>query len=419
MTSPADMHRGLALRGYLAVTHLIPLVAKPILKRRLRRGKEHPARWQEKQGLGLAPRPEGPLIWLHAVGLGEALSVRGLIDRLAKARPDFSFLVTSTTAVSAEVFARNAPARTLQQFLPLDAPSYRRRFLDHFEPDMCVWVEQDLWPGLVSDLSARGTPQCLVAARMNAKSHRSHKKAGTLYRDLYKAMALTTAQDDATARHLQSLGATAKVTGSLKPAAPLLACDETELGTLRAQLANRSIWAVAPAHPEDIAQARAAHRKMCDLDQSALLIIVPRFPKAGMVFDGPRRSKGEVPGPHDPIWFCDTFGDMGLIYRLAQAALIGGTFSDIEGHNPWEAAALGCAILHGPRTANFAADYAQLDAAGGAIRVQTPDDIVNALVSGTLPRTAAHAAQTIAAAARQTDALASELLQLYEVGNGR
>lgn len=414
MTSPTDMHCGLALRSYLAATHLIPLVAKPILRRRLKRGKEHPVRWQEKLGVRLAPRPDGPLIWIHAVGLGEVLSVRGLIARLAAARPDLSFLVTSTTAASATVFAKHAPPRTLHQFLPLDAPSYRRRFLDHFTPDLCVWVEQDLWPGLVSDLSARGTPQCIVAARMNATSHRSHQRAAAVYRDLYSAMAMITAQDATTAAHLSALGADAIVTGSLKPAADDLSCDPTELAQLSTQLADRFVWAVAPAHPEDIAHALAAHDRILKNDPSALLIIAPRFPDADFAVDGPCRSKGEGPHPDHPIWVCDTLGDLGLIYRLAQAALIGGTFSDIEGHNPWEAAALGCAILHGPRTAHFATDFTQLAAASGAILVKTTEDTALALTSSALTETAANARHAKDTASKQTDTLALDLLRLCE-----
>jgi len=411
------MHRGLALRSYLAATHLIPLVAKPILRRRLNRAKEHPRRWQEKLGRDLAPRPAGPLIWIHAVGLGEVLSVRGLIDRLAKLRPNLSFLVTSTTAASAEVFAKQAPARTLHQFLPLDAPPYRKRFLDHFAPDLCIWLEQDLWPGMVSDLAARGLPQCMVAARMNARSHRSHQRVAPLYRDLYDAMAVITAQDAATAAHLGSLGAKALVTGSLKPAAPPLSCDAAELTRLQTALAGRRVWAVAPAHPEDIERARGAHRELCQTDPAALLIIAPRFPEAEIAVEGARRSRGDIPGPDDAIWLCDTYGDLGLVYRLAQAVLIGGTYSSIEGHNPWEAAALGCAILHGPHTANFAADYAQLDACGGAVLAKTTQSIVSALVSGTLPQTAANAARAIAGASKQTDTLAVELLHLLEAAH--
>ncbi|WP_110278309.1 glycosyltransferase N-terminal domain-containing protein [Loktanella sp. PT4BL] len=414
MTSQADMHRGLALRGYLAASHLIALAAKPVLRRRLQRGKEHPTRWQEKMGKTLAPRPEGSLIWLHAVGLGEVLSLRGLIARLGQKRPDLSFLVTSTTAISAEVFAKNAPPRTTHQFLPLDAPAFRRRFLDHFRPDLCVWVEQDLWPGMVSDLAKRQVPQCMVAARMNAASFRSHQKAEGLYRDLYSAMAMITAQDDATAAHLASLGAKVKVTGSLKPAAPLLACDRAELERLQKTLGQRTIWAVAPAHHDDIALAYDAHQKLRETDPTALLIIAPRLPQDAIEELGPRRSKGEVPAAGDAVWLCDTFGDLGLIYRLAQTVLIGGTFGDVEGHNPWEAAALGCAILHGPRVANFKTDYAQLAAVSGAIAVATADDIAAALVSADLSRIAENAGQAIKSASAQTDVLAADVLDLFD-----
>ena len=158
------MRRGGLLRAYLVTSYLFPLFAGRVLRKRIARGKEHPTRWIEKQARGLAPRPDGPLIWLHAVGLGEVLSLRGLIAIMADQAPDASFLVTSTTRASAVVFARNLPPRTIHQFLPLDAPSYRRRFLDHFQPNLCIWAEQDIWPGFVSDLNRRAIPQAVVAA---------------------------------------------------------------------------------------------------------------------------------------------------------------------------------------------------------------------------------------------------------------
>ncbi|MEL7179670.1 MAG: glycosyltransferase N-terminal domain-containing protein [Pseudomonadota bacterium] len=417
MTFPADMHRGVALRSYLAATHLIPLVAKPILKRRLKRGKEHPTRWREKLGQGLAARPNGPLIWLHAVGLGEVLSLRGLIDRLGAARPDLSFLVTSNTAASAQVFAKHAPARTIHRFFPLDAPTYRRRFLDHFAPDLCIWAEQDLWPGMASDLAARGIPQCLIAARMNARSYRSHQKAASLYRDLYSAMALVTAQDQATADHLNALGAQATVSGSLKPAAPQLRCDTDDLDRISAHLSGRFTWVVASAHPDDIAVACAAHDQLRQTDPSALLIIAPRFPDRPLDVQGPQRSKAQMPGQNDPIWLFDTFGELGLVYRLSRAALIGGTFGEIEGHNPWEAAALGCAVLHGPRTANFRDDYARLADVSGAITVQKAYEVTTALTSAKLEATSDNATRAISVASAQVDTLAQRLLQVLEASD--
>lgn len=415
MTATTKMQRGLALRAYLLATHAIPLIAGPVLRRRLKRGKENPARWREKLGLGLAPRPDGPLVWLHAVGLGEVLSLRGLIAQMHDARPDLSFLVTSTTRASGDVFAKNLPPRTIHQFLPLDTPAYRRRFLDHFQPNLCLWVEQDLWPGFVSDIAARCIPQAVIAARMNARSHASHERARGVYRDLYRTMARVTAQDQATADHLTQLGARdVTVNGSLKPGAPPLAYDPVELARLQNTLARRRIWAVAPSHPADEAIALAAHATLREIDPDALLIIAPRDPDRRGAFpdDCPKRSLGAIPGPADPIWLCDTFGDLGLVYRLADTVLIGGTFSEIEGHNPWEAAALDTGILHGPHVANFATDYTVLNEAGGA-RCVTDAEGLAATLSDTI-ELAQNARQAAAKGAARTGDLAADLLTLLE-----
>ncbi|MEM9786423.1 MAG: glycosyltransferase N-terminal domain-containing protein, partial [Pseudomonadota bacterium] len=382
--------------------------------------KEHPTRYVEKQANGLASRPDGPLIWLHAVGLGEVLSLRGLIMRLAKLRPEMSFLVTSTTVASADVFAKNMPPRTIHQFLPIDGPSYRARFLDHFAPDLCIWAEQDLWPGFVDAMRQRGTPQAIVAARMDARSFRSHRQVRSLYRNLYDPMAMVTAQDASTARHLTELGAKPVVTGSLKPAAPVLSHDTAELQRLQSAVEGRMVWAVAPSHPADEQVAIAAHERLRSTVPSALLIIAPRFPDRrddiAQNLDNkvPMRSRGQVPSADDSVWLCDTFGELGLVYRLTRAVLIGGTFDETEGHNPWEAAALQNVILHGPRTANFANDFGRLDQADAAIAVTDAADLADTLMQSDLHRLTQNATACIETASKQTDKLASDLLTLLD-----
>ncbi|WP_411889186.1 3-deoxy-D-manno-octulosonic acid transferase [Yoonia sp. SDW83-1] len=421
-----EMQRGWLLRAYLLASHGFPLIAPRLLRKRLARGKEDPARWREKLGQGLAPHPGHPLIWLHAVGLGEVLSLRGLIARLADKHETAWFLVTSTTAASAQVFARNLPPRTIHQFLPIDAPGYRRRFLDHFRPDLVVWAEQDIWPGFVSDLAARGVPQAIVAARMNETSFRSHRRAASLYRDVYRAMDMITAQDARTAEHLTALAipATVAVTGSLKPAAPPLECDAEELTALTSALAGRTVWAVAPSHPADEAIAIAAHEALRKSDPGALLIIAPRFPDRrdeiakGCDLAVTFRSDGGLPAQGDAVWVCDTFGDLGLVYRLCKLVLIGGTFSEIEGHNPWEAAILGVAIAHGPRVANFADDFAALDEAEAAAEISDANDLLTLLQSDRIEEMTQSARAVIARASGQTDRLVDDLLKLLENGDG-
>lgn len=385
MIPPDPGPKGAQLRLALALTRAIPLVAPTLLKRRLAKGKDLPGRWREKLGEPSLPRPEAPLIWLHAVGLGETLALRGLIAALAGQEPEAEFLVTSTTRASAEVLAQNLPPRTRHQFLPLDAPAYLTRFLDHWRPSLSIWAEQDLWPGAVTATAARGIPLALVNARMNAEAYARRRRWQGLYADLFARFALITAQDEASARHLQALGAKGvRVTGSLKAAAPPLSADPAKLAEARAALTGLHPVLLASSHPEDefvtLSALRAAPVR-------PLLLIAPRDPHRGGEIaahvaehglTATRRSMGQ--GPTADVWIVDTFGEMGLWYRLCPASLIGGTFGATEGHNPWEPAALGSAILHGPRIANFASDYAVLHEAGAAQPVQ-PEAVVAALAA--------------------------------------
>ena len=366
--------KGPALRAYLAASHAIPLVAPALLRKRLARGKELPDRWREKLGEPGLPRPEGPVVWLHAVGLGETLALRGLIAAMAAQTPGEEFLVTSTTRGSAEVLAVNMPPRTRHQFLPLDAPGYLRRFLDHWRPALSIWAEQDLWPGAVVAAADRGIPLALVNARMNADAHARRRRWRGPYADLFARFRLVTAQDAATARYLEDLGAQeVRVTGSLKSAAPPLAADPAMLADTRAALAGRRPILLASSHPEDEAVVLAALRAAPD---RPLLLLAPRDParaeriaeQAGdLGLTTTRRSLAQ--GPTADVWIVDTLGEMGLWYRLCPVTVIGGSYGPTEGHNPWEAAALGSAILHGPHTANFAADFDALKVQGAALEV--------------------------------------------------
>ncbi|MCX8508567.1 MAG: 3-deoxy-D-manno-octulosonic acid transferase [Rhodobacteraceae bacterium] len=376
MTRPAP-RTGWLLRAYIASSHLIGLIGPRHLRKRLARGREDPARWREKLGEAGGTRPVGPLVWLHAVGIGEVMALRGLIGAMASLRPDLHFLVTSSARSSAEVVAANLPPRTIHQYLPLDAPRYLARFLDHWRPDLSVWAEQDLWPGAVVASHRRGIPLALVNARMNARAFARRQRFRSLYRDLLARFALVAAQDEGTARHLAALcpGLAPHIGGSLKAAAPPLTCDPAVLTSLQATLSGRRLWLSASSHPEDEAVALAAHKALVAEDPSFLLIIAPRDPArrvaiaAAVAVEGLTlavRSQGHLPLPATQVFLADTFGELGLWYRLAPVALVGGSFGPVEGHNPWEPAALGSAILHGPHVAHFAADYAALDAADAA-----------------------------------------------------
>lgn len=411
---------GWQMRLYLAARPLLRPVAALALRRRLRRGKEDPARMGEKQGRASLPRPDGALVWMHAVGLGEVLALRPLIAAMQAARPGLHVLVTSTARSASAVIGANLPPHVVHQSLPLDVPQYTGRFLDHWRPDLAVWSEQDLWPGLICDTAARGVPLAYVNARMNDAAFARRNRAQGLYRDMLRRFALIAAQDAQSAAHIGALAAReVQVMRSLKPAAAPLAVEGTELARLQGALAGRRIWVAASTHPQDEAAALRAQAELFAQDPSWLLILAPRLPaRAPEIVQAletralpyAQRSAGDGPGQGTAVWLADTFGEMGLWYRLASRALVGGSFGPVQGHNPWEAICLGLPVLHGPEIANFAADYAQLHTEGLARQI-TAQDLAQALQS---PAPAQGATALIEAGRADAARLARDLLGLME-----
>ncbi len=412
----------IALRGWLTLTWAIEPLLPWHLKRRLKRGKEHPTRWREKLGETSVARPEGKLVWLHAVGLGEVLALRGLIHRMQAQDRNLHFLVTSGTRASAAVFAHNLPPRTIHQFAPLDAPGPSRRFLAHWRPDLSIWAEQELWPGLVYRIDRAGIALALVNARMNEAAFARRERGAAMYRDILPRFALISAQDAKTAEHLAVLGAPlVQCDGSLKPIAPPLADKPEDRALLERAFRGRPLWLAASTHPEDEALVLAAHAIRLKTDPNALLVIAPRLPDRAPEILSAIRAAGLVPAQRsrkDPVtretqvYLADTFGEMGLFFRLAPTAFIGGTMSDIEGHNLWEAVRLGCAVLHGPHTANFADDYAQLSRSAAARLTDTPHTLAAMLSDPALGEQTARATSLIDAHMDRMDQLCQKLLGL-------
>lgn len=379
----ADAMRGAGdgwqMRAYLALRRPLQPLMRRILARRIARGKEEPQRAGERLGIASQPRPEGVLVWFHAVGLGEVLALRPLITALQAVRPGVQVLITSTARSSARVIGQNLPPDTRHQFLPMDGPDFLRAFLDHWRPDLAVWSEQDLWPGAVHDAAARGIPLAYVNARIGVDSFRARRRMAGLYRDMLRRFALIAAQDDQTAKHLRALGAGAvRVTGSLKPAAEPLGVDGAALSAMQALLAGRKIWVAASTHAPDEAVVIPAAGQLAAEDAARLLVLVPRVPDraeeiaqalraAGLIVA--RRSTGERPEAGVQVYLADTFGELGLWYRLADCAFVGGSFGGNGGHNPWEAVCLGLPVISGPDTANFAQDYRTLWDEGLSLRI--------------------------------------------------
>ncbi|MEM6742812.1 MAG: 3-deoxy-D-manno-octulosonic acid transferase [Pseudomonadota bacterium] len=365
-----------SLRLYLAAARAAGPLMRPLLARRAARGKEDPARLEERLGLASLPRPPGPLAWFHAASVGESLSVLPLIAALRAARPDATPLLTTGTRTAAGLAAERLPDGALHQFAPVDGGAGPRRFAAHWRPDLAVWVESEIWPALVHAAAEGGARMAMVNARMSERSAARWAKAPAMIAALLGRFEVVLTQDEAAAARLRTLGARGAVAaGSLKAgAAPPDRPAARE--ALAAACAGRPIWLAASTHVGEEAAVAEAHRATGLL--GLLTLAAPRHPERGAevaaLFQAAgltvtRRSQGETPGSDTEVHVLDTLGEMGAWYRLAPAAFLGASLVPLGGHNPHEPAALGCAVLHGPHTENFAEDFAALAAAGGAVQV--------------------------------------------------
>ena len=160
--------RSWALSGYLMLAGMMAPLWRWALEKRLQRGKETPQSLAQKWVTQPAPRPTGPLVWGHAVGVGEAMALAGLFAQMGKNWPEANFLITTTARTSGDALRQTGlPPRCLHQFAPIDTPATVHKFLDHWQPVLAVWCEMDLWPALIHATAQRGIAHALVNARLD------------------------------------------------------------------------------------------------------------------------------------------------------------------------------------------------------------------------------------------------------------
>jgi 3-deoxy-D-manno-octulosonic-acid transferase len=353
------------LRLYRSLTVAAGPLTPLYLAGRRRRGKEDPARIAERLGQASRARPPGRLVWIHAASVGETASMLALIDRLLEERC-VSVLVTTGTVTSARLIeSQGAPLdRVIHQFVPLDHPNYVQAFLDHWRPDLALWVESELWPNLISEARARDIPMLLLNARMSVRSFQGWRWLPGVIGPLLSGFDLCLAQDPIHAERLTHLGAKAAMcVGDLKSAAAPLPVAPAELDRLARQIGARPVWLAASTHDGEEAIAGEAHRALRRDVPAILTVIAPRHPARAAAIAAMLRAKGLVVARRSEnhpiadatdIYLADTLGELGLFYRLTGIAFIGGSLVPMGGHNPYEAARLDCAILHGPDMSNAA-----------------------------------------------------------------
>jgi 3-deoxy-D-manno-octulosonic-acid transferase len=377
----------MTLRMYRRLaTGLVPL-APALIKRRLKQGKEDPARVGERRGLSQDVRPHGPLVWIHGASVGEVLAAAALIERLRDL--NLRILLTSGTVTSAAVVAKRFPPDVIHQYVPYDSPRYVARFLDHWKPSLALFIESDLWPNLILAGAVRRVPMVLINGRMSPRSFPRWRRMYGTISALLSRFDICLAQSKTDAERFSALGSRDVVTtGNLKLDVPAPPADPAKLERLMAMTRGRPIIVAASTHPGEDEMLVAAHRNLVGFFPQLLTVIVPRHPDRGSSISGmitasglkpALRSRDEPLAAATDVYVADTMGELGLFYRLSPIVFMGGSLIRHGGQNPIEAIKLGAAIVHGPHVFNFADVYEALDGRGGARQADTQEALVKQL----------------------------------------
>jgi 3-deoxy-D-manno-octulosonic-acid transferase len=375
-------------------------LALPLVLTRLwLRGRKEPGyrqHWAERLGFypraTATPGAAGPVLWVHAVSVGETRAAEPLVDALLAEYPQSRIILTHMTptgrATGKALFAKHGE-RLLQSYLPYDMGSMVSRFIRHFQPSVCILMETEVWPNLIAVCNARKVPVVLANARLSERSLRKAARLGSLLLDAARGISLVAAQTEADAQRVRSLGVQrVEITGSIKFDVVVPEAALSIGAALRSAIGPRPVLLCASTREgEEELILQAFQNARAALPANVLLLIVPRHPQrfdevekmiTARGLNVQRRSALPLDGSilQADVLLGDSMGEMFAYYAACDIAFVGGSLMPLGGQNLIEPAALGKPILIGQHTFNFELVTEDALAAGGAQRISDADDLM-------------------------------------------
>ena len=370
-------------------TIILPFLFFYILNRK-KKSKEHPHRFLERFAITKIAKPQNcQLFWVHAVSVGESNSAWILIENLLKFSPNISILFTSTSTTSAQIIEQKIlqnelfKNRIIHQFLPVDSYFIVQKFLNHWKPRACIFVESEIWPNFIYCARKKAILSFLINARISQKSASQWlllKKLGFNIFDYFSTIFAQSLQDKNLLQNLTKNNIFYE--GNLKSQNSKLEVDEQKLQELKTQIGGRKIWLCASTHEGEEGLILSTHQRLKKQFPNLLTIIVLRHPnRAGEVSELLRdmkfsqRSKNQNIIESTEIYLVDSLGELGIFYSLVNFTFIGGSLLEIGGHNPFEAIQLNCAVITGSQVFNFAEIYADLQQKNACQIIKNGDEL--------------------------------------------
>lgn len=333
-------------------------------------------------------KPDQPLIWVHAVSLGEVVAVAPLVKELHQRHTDYRFIVSTVTETGREAVEQHLATIAEHRYAPLDFPWVVESFVHRWQPRLYVFVETEFWPNLLRTLRRRGVSTVLVNGRLSTRSYTRQQwgPIRSFYRAMLRMVSLFLMQSDRDVERVIALGAEPRFvqrTGNIKFDQPVSEPSGSRIS--RSDLGvgeHEQLLVAGSTHPGEEETIVAAYRLIVAACPSAVLLLAPRHIERveqveGMLrahgFAVQRRSavrkNGSRPGAGPRVVILDTRGELASVYREAAVAFVGGTLVPIGGHNLLEPAVWAKPVLFGPYTDKCAESADLLSQGGGGIRV--------------------------------------------------
>lgn len=387
----------------------------------------HPRPAAENKTTLWPKRPPGPLLWLEAPHPEDRPVVDDLIQHLTDRLPDAWFLITGTRA-DADADADGFPDHCFVQPLPAESQAAVTAFLNHWRPDALAWLGGGLRPALIAETAARHIPAFLLDSGTALTVDGRWPNLPGLMRRTLRAFTRILAGDEKAAGDLQRAGANpwqVETIGALESSFEALACNDAERHTLSQLLASRPRWFAASIDPTEYGPVFDAHAQALRRTHRLLLIVTPANSAEGAVLASllenqgltyARRSIGEEPEAETQVYIADTEGELGLWYRLASVTFVGGTLPGCHSLSvdPFNAASLGSAVVHGPAITRHQDAFRRLGRADAARQVADTAElagVIETLLAPDKVAEMAHAAwQVCSAGADVTDQVTGMLI---------
>lgn len=377
----------LALGTYRWAGAIIFPVVGAYVAFRASKGKEERGRQGERYGVASVARPSGPLVWVHAASVGETSAVTPLVEAIVEM--GIHVVLTTGTVTSAKMVQDRLGDRVIHQYVPLDLKPAVDRFLTHWQPDLAVICESEIWPMTILELGTRRVPQVLVNGRLSDRSFAAWNKRASIAEALFENLAHVVAQSDIDGERFRTLGARpVTVSGNLKVDTAVPPVDKSQLAALQEMIGPRKTWAAISTHQGEEEIVAQVHQMLKARHRDLLTILVPRHPDRAaevaalietMGMKVALRSRNDPIEADTDIFMGDTIGDMGLYLRMAEIAFVGRSLTAQGGQNPLEPAMLKSAILSGRNVQNFRDSYQRLIKNGAAKLVRDKDMLAGAV----------------------------------------